>query len=98
MQLSIFRFVFITFAAFVLTACGGGGDSGTSPPEPTRDLIPPVISLNGESAITLDYQDEYIELGATATDDVDGNLNVTITGLVDTSALGDYTVTYSATD
>ena len=36
--------------------------------------------------------------GATATDAVDGDIDVTVTGTVDTSTVGSYTITYTATD
>ncbi|MEJ2489776.1 MAG: DUF5011 domain-containing protein, partial [Sulfurovaceae bacterium] len=62
------------------------------------DATPPVITLNGEVTITLTVGDTYTEQGATALDDVDGNVTVTISGTVDTSTEGNYTITYSATD
>jgi len=62
------------------------------------DVTPPVITLNGESTITLEQHAVYTELGATALDGVDGNVSVTISGNVDTSTVGSYTVTYSVTD
>ena len=64
----------------------------------TIDNIPPIITLNGNSSITIVQDENYNELGATAFDTVDGNLNVTIIGEVDTSTLGTYTITYSSTD
>ena len=63
-----------------------------------RDITPPNIVLNGDSEITLKQNDEYIEQGAIATDNIDGNLSVTIIGNVDTSKIGHYTLTYKATD
>jgi len=62
------------------------------------DTTPPVITLNGDANITLTRGDVYNELGATALDDVDGNLNVTISGEIDTSTVGSYTITYTAKD
>ncbi len=64
----------------------------------TIDNIPPVISLNAAAEITLHQDESYLEAGATASDNVDGNLNVTISGSVDTSTVGEYTLTYSASD
>ncbi|RUM72172.1 MAG: hypothetical protein DSZ09_01885, partial [Sulfurovum sp.] len=58
---------------------------------------PPVITLNGGD-VTLTVGDTYTEQGATATDDRDGNVEVTISGNVDTTTAGVYTVTYTATD
>jgi len=62
------------------------------------DVTPPVITLNGEAKLTLEQNAVYTELGATAVDAVDGNVTVTITGNVDTSTVGSYTVTYTAQD
>ncbi len=65
---------------------------------PSVDTTPPVITLNGDSNITVTQGESYNELGATAVDDVDGNVSVTISGSVDTSTVGVYTITYTATD
>lgn len=62
------------------------------------DTTAPVITLNGDSNITLTQGENYEELGATATDDRDGNVNVLLSGSVDTSTIGVYTITYSASD
>jgi len=62
------------------------------------DTTPPVITLNGDANLTLNVGDTYTELGATATDDRDGNVAVDINGTVDTNQTGNYTVTYTATD
>ena len=62
------------------------------------DTTSPAIVLNGAATITLEQNAVYTELGATAVDDVEGNVSVIISGTVDTSTVGSYTVTYSATD
>jgi len=62
------------------------------------DTTPPVIVLNGDAVITLTAGDTYTELGAVANDDRDGALSVDISGSVDTSAAGTYTLVYSCTD
>lgn len=60
--------------------------------------IAPVIALTGGD-ITLECGvDGYAELGATANDNVDGNVAVVITGAVNAGATGIYTVTYTAQD
>lgn len=66
--------------------------------EPVRDTLPPVITLSGASIITLTVGDAYEELGASATDDIDGTIEVIISGEVNTSSIGIYTITYTATD
>jgi uncharacterized repeat protein (TIGR02543 family) len=64
------------------------------------DLTPPVISITGSASITLTEGDTYADAGATATDDVSGDLTSSIvtTNPVDTSSPGTYTVTYTVTD
>ena len=62
------------------------------------DTKAPVITLNGESKITLEQGDKYEELGATANDEVDGQVEVKITGNVDVDKAGEYKITYTATD
>jgi len=64
------------------------------------DATPPVITLNGPSSLQITLGDNWIDLGATATDDVDGDLTASITssGTVDTSSTGTYTIEYSVSD
>ncbi len=88
------RFLFCS-TLFILAACGGGGSSdGTG----TLDTTPPVITLNGNNPLSLTQNTTYVEAGATATDDVDSSVSVIISGTVDTSTVGTYTITYTATD
>ena len=62
------------------------------------DVIAPVISLNGGATISQEAMVAYQESGATATDDVDGAVDVTVAGTVDVTVLGDYILSYVATD
>ena len=63
------------------------------------DTIPPIIILQGNNPVTIDINTNYIDAGATATDNVDPAVNVIIdTSAVDTSQVGNYTVTFTATD
>ena len=68
------------------------------PPETTAsvtlDTTPPVISLTGASPLTLEVGDTYTDPGATATEGAE----VTTEGTVNTNTIGDYTITYTATD
>jgi hypothetical protein len=68
----------------------------------TTDTTPPVITLVGPDTVTLTVGDPYIEQGATATDDVDGDIDpadiVIDSSAVDTSTAGTYTVTYNVSD
>ena len=64
-----------------------------------EDKIPEII-LNGVDQI-IDYGTDYIELGATADDDLDGNItDRIITGgdVVDPFTLGLYIITYNVED
>jgi hypothetical protein len=62
------------------------------------DTTPPVITLNGSSAISILVGNAYTELGATAADNVDTTVAVTPSGSVDATTTGSYTITYAATD
>jgi hypothetical protein len=67
----------------------------------TPDTTAPVITLIGASTINLNLGDSYSELGATATDDVDGNITSSILiggDAVDTNKAGTYVVTYNVSD
>jgi uncharacterized repeat protein (TIGR02543 family) len=62
--------------------------------------LPPTITLIGSSTINLTVGDTFTDPGVTATDDVDGDvtLSITASGIVDTSTAGTYVITYSVTD
>ncbi|MCR4276445.1 MAG: DUF5011 domain-containing protein [Candidatus Parcubacteria bacterium] len=64
------------------------------------DTTAPVVTLNGSATMSLTVGDTFTDAGATATDNVDGDLTSKIvkTGSVDTATAGSYTLTYSATD
>jgi hypothetical protein len=62
------------------------------------DVTAPVISLIGGASVSVAQNATYSNVGATANDSVDGVVTVTSEGTVDTSTLGTYTLTYSATD
>ncbi|MGD2107582.1 MAG: DUF5011 domain-containing protein [Nitrosopumilaceae archaeon] len=70
-----------------------------TPVDPTpEDTTPPVITLLGSSPIDVELNSVYNDAGATASDDVDGNVPVTITNTVNTTVVGTYIVTYDASD
>ena len=63
------------------------------------DTTAPAITLNGPANLTLEcHAGTYTDQGATATDDVDGAVEVSVSGSVNTTVEGDYTITYTATD
>ena len=61
------------------------------------DTQPPVISLIGDSEVSHEQGSNYIDAGASASDVVDGDVEVLIAGDVD-DEVGEYTVTFTATD
>jgi hypothetical protein len=65
------------------------------------DTTAPVITLNGASTVNINVGGNYTELGATATDNVDGDIsaNIVIGGdTVNTNTAGTYIVTYNVSD
>ena len=65
-----------------------------------HDPIAPEIVLKGEASISITAGSKYSEPGYVATDNVDGNVTdkVQVSGSVDTSREGTYTLTYTVTD
>jgi len=61
------------------------------------DNTAPTITLNGVTP-DIEVGGVYAELGATATDTVDGPFAATPSGSVNTAVVGSYTITYNATD
>ena len=68
---------------------------GTEP-----DTIPPEITLIGPATVTVQLGATYTDAGATATDNVDGDItdSIVVDNPVDTRVAGTYTVTYRVTD
>jgi len=64
------------------------------------DTTAPIINLIGAAIINLTTGDSYTDQGATATDNIDGNLtgSITILNNVDTNNAGNYSVTYNVSD
>jgi hypothetical protein len=65
-----------------------------------EDLVDPVVTLTGDSEIDVVLGGSYTDEGATAEDAEDGTLEVSsdFDDVVDFNMVGEYTVTYSATD
>lgn len=74
--------------------------TSTSSDAQDQDTTPPVITIIGSSTINLTQGDSYTDQGATATDDIDGDLtsSISTSGTVDTSTASTYTITYSVSD
>lgn len=82
--------VILIFGLVLLVGCG----------VVTPDTTAPVITLIGESPVNLNIGDDYVDAGATALDNVDGDItaNIITVNLVDTSVAGTYIVTYNVSD
>lgn len=65
-----------------------------------KNTIAPLITLKGVNPINLNRGDTFTEPGATAMDDLDGNLTNAINTVsnVNTKVVGTYTITYSVSD
>jgi hypothetical protein len=63
-----------------------------------KDITPPTIKIIGKKRVYILVGDEYKELGATASDDMDGEVEVEIYGDIDTNRVGTYTIFYKAKD
>ena len=64
------------------------------------DAVPPVLTLLGEALVEIPSCISYTDAGATAEDDIDGDISgsVVVTAAVNTAIVGDYTVTYNVAD
>ena len=64
------------------------------------DRIKPEITIIGDNPTTIEAGNEYIDAGATALDNYDGNItsNISTVNPVNTNLVGTYTVTYTVTD
>jgi PKD repeat protein len=64
------------------------------------DTVPPVVTLRGAPAVDLKVDAPFQDPGATALDDVDGDLtaNITVQPPVNTTLVGEQTITYVVAD
>jgi LAS superfamily LD-carboxypeptidase LdcB len=64
------------------------------------DTIKPVITLKGNSNVTLYLNNTYSDEGAVATDNYDGDITdkIVISGTVDNKKVGKYEITYTVKD
>ena len=85
------------FLALIIVACSSDDSSDDSG---GNDSTAPIITLNGQVIATVNLNSTYTDAGATATDEVDGDLTSSIvtTGVVNTSIEGNYIITYTVSD
>ena len=62
------------------------------------DTTAPVITVTGTNPITIEVHASYVDVGATATDNVDSSVTVTSSGTVNVDVVGNYTIFYDAVD
>jgi len=64
------------------------------------DAVPPVLTLTGEAATSVEAKTTYTDAGATAADNIDGDIsrNITVSGSVNMNSVGDYVLTYNVVD
>ena len=65
------------------------------------DTTAPTISLSGDNPLILNLNDAYSEPGYSANDDIDGDITdqvIVDSSALDTSVVGDYTITYNVSD
>ncbi len=65
-----------------------------------EDTTAPVITLLGNNPENVYVNSTYTDAGATAMDNIDGNItaNIVVTGTVNTDTIGTYTLTYNVSD
>jgi len=90
---NIFKFLLAIFflSVFSFSACDKDKD---------KDETSPVITLIGNNPMVIFIYTAYTEPGATADDDVDGDIsaNIVITHNIDKNTLGTYNVKYNVSD
>lgn len=62
------------------------------------DRESPVVTLNGDSKVYVEAGTTYKELGANVSDNHDNDIKVNISGNVNNLVLGEYEISYTATD
>ena len=85
----------VSLLSLAITGCGGSDDK--TPPEST-DTSDPVISLIGDSSLTLTVGDNFTDPGTTVVDNIDTGLVAIVSGSVDTTTADTYTLTYTVSD
>ncbi len=88
----------VLFFLMVLTACGGDSTSENEASSDSPDKTKPVITLVGKDSIEVIKGKSFADPGATAVDNIDGIVNVKVSGIVDTQTVGSYPLIYSAQD
>jgi hypothetical protein len=77
----------------------GNGSGASSAYIVRRDATIPVITMNGNSSVTIDKGTTYTDAGATATDNLSGiSGSIAVSSNVNPNVVGTYYVTYNVSD
>jgi len=92
------KLLIIFFGLNLIFSCSS--DSENEGVEAVQDFEPPVITLLGENPQVVFKDEAYEELGAIATDNVDGDISnsITISSNVNVAQIGTYNVIYNVVD
>ncbi len=85
----------------VSDAAGNAATEVTRTVNVVADSTIPVITLLGNASITISVGDAFVDAGATAVDDIDGDItgDIVVSGdTVDTNAAGTYVIRYNVSD
>ena len=84
----------------VSDAAGNAATQVTRTVNITADVTVPVITRVGDATVNLELGSIYTDTGATAADNIDGDLtaNIAVVSTVDVNTVGTYTVTYNVSD
>jgi len=90
-----------TYGNTFLTPCASDrGEFEDYVLEVGRDMVKPVITMLGQDTVYVEVNKSYTDAGATAMDNLEGNITSKIikSSTVDTSQVGFYTITYNVSD
>ncbi|MFT5048816.1 MAG: ELWxxDGT repeat protein [Chlamydiales bacterium] len=85
----------------MLPSCGSSAGAGDGQGAPPQTVEAPSVTLIGANPQSIALGSAYVELGATASDDQDGDISASIVidaSAVDTATAGTYSVTYNVSD
>jgi hypothetical protein len=89
------------YVTYIVIDAGGNAATQVIRVVKVNDVTAPVITRNGDNPLALDLGEAYAEAGATASDNVDGDIsgNITIDASnVNVNVVGSYSVTYNVID
>ncbi len=94
-KINISTSLIILCGLLTLNACGGSSSKLT-----TKDLVPPVLTLKGSNPLLIDLNQPFTDSGATAIDNIDGDIsnNITQVNNIDIAKAACYSQSYSVKD